>query len=183
LRFPLLVLAGFGFILGWQRWLDASMYYPSDDKESMFLRDYSPMSAVDAFAAQDADRRSLGGTSSGAGEKFVTYTREFEPMFGMRHEQGTALMTRLHGEMAALLSGEGAEILGESGDAESGFRIRYRLGRNVGVAMITPPTEKAYNSVGPPVPNGLEFVSVSVKILEKWFPREPSFEQARLLQP
>jgi len=163
------------------QWIEQSLWnYPTPDKPSALLQSYAPAKVVESFASQQYGRQTASGTSSGAGRKYVTNTRSIEPMFAIRTEDRVALLVALKSDMAAQLIHNRAEILSEGGDADSGFRFTYRLGKNLGTATIPPLAAKHWADHDRPLPSGIEDVDLNITISEKWFPQEAATIQASL---
>ena len=83
-------------------------------------------------------------------------------------------MNALRNDAAVQLIRNGAQILSQSGDPRGGFHFDYKLGHSFGsltilpLALTSPPPRR-----GTPLPAGAMDVTAGIKIIEKWFPKEP----------
>jgi len=158
-----------------------SYVYPTPDKESVFLQNYTP-------PPLDGYRGGQAGSSSSAGRTFVTNTRDFQPCLTLRSGQRDTLIKTLSDDMSVRLLRSGAEILSQSGDPHTGFHVSYKIGKSIGSATISPfaqSTCAGFHTDGTPVGirelgPGTEVLAGSIAITEKWFPKEPNATQARL---
>jgi hypothetical protein len=121
-------------------------YYPTPEKRSAFLRNYSPMPVIDSFKSKESST-SDASVGSGAGEKFVTNERDFRADFAIEPEKRLPLMIALRDDLSAHLIRDGAIILTSSGDAASGFQFTYRLGRKAGSVTVSPLSTDQFKGV------------------------------------
>jgi hypothetical protein len=154
-------------------------YYPTPERQSAFIRDYSPKRVIDMFESNESS--SLGAEmGSGAGQRFVTNERQFDAHFVIESEKRLPLMTALRDDLSANFVHDGAIILTSNGDAGSGFHFTYRLGRNAGSATISPLTIDKGVKRNRFLPEGMQDVSAVITVSEKWFPHEPDSIHASL---
>ena len=153
-------------------------YYPTQERQSAFLRNYSPVPVISRWAIE------TDGTDAGAGsergEKFVPSEGERSATFVMDSEKNLPLMNALRDDIAAQLLTDGATILSRSGDAGSGFRFAYRIGSNEGLATLLPLTIDRRVMRNRPLPDGEREFDADIRISEKWVPREAEAIQASL---
>ena len=168
-----LIVGGFVMTNSWY-------HYPGPGTMSAFLPSYSPQHVIDSFANKEFGGETGSGMSSGAGQRFVSNNRNFEPSFVMRTEQRADLMNALSQDLTAQLLNKHAEILSQSGDASRGFHFTYRLGQNLGSATIAPLRTGTESVDHRALPAGLTNVSSTITIAEQWFPREENAVQASL---
>jgi hypothetical protein len=160
--------------------IDGVLYnYPTPEKQSAFVRDYSPMAVIDSFKSKESST-SDASMGSGAGEKFVTNERDFRADFAIEPEKRLPLMIALRDDLSAHLIRDGAIILSSSGDAGKGFRFIYRLGRNAGSITVSPLRTDQSMGLNRRLPEGFEEIVAEVAVSEKWFPREPDSIRASL---
>ena len=165
------------------------VYMPTPERRSVFIQDYSPNKVIDSFASEKYVGQGMGGMGSSAGyllgldrgsHRYVTNERTMEPWLNIRLDECGPLMTALRDDMLLNLIHDGAEVLSDSGDAGSGYRLRYRIGKIVGSATIAPFTPKRWREHHyadgrveyQPLAIGTQDMAGNIKISEKWFPRE-----------
>jgi len=145
-------------------------YYPTPETESAFLKNYTPRPVIDRF--RENKSFSFGsGFAAGAGRKYVTHQGGFQFHVVMRRENWLPLMNALHNDVLEQLANNGAEVVGQSGNWQVGFRFDYRINQSLGLLIISPV------AVGPParrtilLRDGMEDVTVKIEQTEKWFPK------------
>ena len=145
-------------------------YYPTPETESAFLKSYTPQPVIDQFRehkASSSGRQSDGG----AGHKFVTHHAGFEYRVVMRRENWVPLMAALQKDVLEQLAANDAEVVGQSGNWQDGFRIEYRIDHSIGSLTISPVTLNSRVRRNMPLPEGMEDVTVKIEQTEKWFPK------------
>jgi hypothetical protein len=158
-------------------------YAPGVEHESAFLRNYSPKPVIESFASNEVPLGMGDGIGSGAGWKSVTNKRTIDPMFAIRADRRTPLMTALGEDVAAQLIGNGSTIISRNGDPARGFQFSYKDGTSVGSVTLLPLTDRAGSSLHIPSEDGVKEVRASIAITEKWFARESDAAQASNLGP
>jgi len=160
--------------------------YPTPEKESALLKNYSPQPVIEQFEC-NLPSSYAHPIESSAGRKFVTNKAEFQSFFAMRSDKWMPLMNTLNDDSSAQLLHNGAQILSQSGDPRSGFYFDYKLGNSIGTVTIaplaiTPPSRVRRAS---PLPAGSVEVTAHIELAEKWFPEEPGTipSEARQLHP
>jgi hypothetical protein len=118
-------------------WDQLHTLYPTPETESAFFKNYTPKTVIERF---DAEKGSSYGQHSGggAGRKFVTHTGGFDWYFAMRSDKWVPLMNALRDDASAQLVANGAQILGQTGDARDGFHFEYKLEKSIGTLTISP---------------------------------------------
>ncbi|WP_162601521.1 hypothetical protein [Occallatibacter savannae] len=172
------VLVAFGMFLS--AWEPAHMHYPAPENESAFLRTYSLKRVVLPFVDPPGGISDHTGSAGVAGEDKVEHTADFGESFPMRSDRRVPLMQAVYNDLGQQLRTSGMQILSQSGDVSTGFKIRYRSGKSFGAVSISPLTPgKVQRNM--PLPFGLEDVEVAVEIREKWFPKGLSSDMAQAL--
>lgn len=153
-------------------------YYPKPERQSAFIRDYSPKALIDSFKSEGFNSAVAGDEGSGAGRKFVSSEHKSELFFALQPEKRLPLMNALAHDLDAQLARYGASILSTSGDSIAGFHVTYRVGKNVGSVFIHPlVTNQMLNGNGPPSKQVPEMIA-TIEVSEKWFPQEAASIQA-----
>jgi hypothetical protein len=141
--------------------------YPTPETESAFLKTYSPNSTIEQF--KDAWVASMSsGRVAAAGSGFATHEEDFEPVVVIRNADWVALIQTLRNDVALQLAVQNAEILEESGAIDSGFRIRYALGKSEGTVTLGPLQILHGSQLGTGRIPYKTAVRVRIRIQEKW---------------
>jgi hypothetical protein len=106
----------------WSSGIVLTPFIPLPEKESAFLKNYSPQPVIEQFEC-NLPSSYAHPIESSAGRKFVTNKAEFESFFAMRSDKWMPLMNTLNDDMSAQLLHNGAQILSQSGDPRSGFYL------------------------------------------------------------
>jgi hypothetical protein len=150
--------------------------YPTPEQESSFLRNYTPESVVEQFRLQQSGSRWSNPTSATAGRAYASHQHLFHGQFAIDAKNWMPLMSSVSENLSTQLSLHGAQILDQSGDVRDGFRCDYKVGKNLGRAVISPlrivnlqqgSAEKVQ-------------VALDVSIEEKWFRKEPGLIVVRV---
>lgn len=146
---------------------EALSVYPTPETESAFLKTYSPNSTIEQF--KDAWVASMSsGHGAGAGFGYATHEENFEPIIVIRNEERIALIQNLRSDVASRLAMQNAEILEESGALDTGFKIRYALGKSLGTVTLSPLQSLQGSQLGTGrIPHEMA-VRVRICIQEKW---------------
>lgn len=171
-KFGITILLLMSSIFVWAVIDNGRYYYPSPERKSAFIQNYSPDVIFDAFARNDFNRSAAGSYGSTAGTEFVTNDYQKDPTLVIDWDQHGSLMAELHHEMITQLEHSHAELLSESGDTKNGFHFVYKTGNIVGVAKIQLLIAKGESLSNSPLPERLQAVTPRISISEKWFPRE-----------
>jgi hypothetical protein len=165
-------------------------YYPTEETKSDFIRKYTPehmQEVMKPFLSRSEEVQSSYG--AGAGKDFVTNDRTIEPYVAVQPEMMTQLMGALRDDLSAQLTHDGAKRISETGAYPDRIRITYRLGQNIGSAVlsswVTNSRASHYDRTGAMVepPEGTEYMIASIAISEKWFPKQEKALQASLKDP
>lgn len=148
----------------------AFTYYPTPETESAFLKSYTPKPVIDQFREKKSSSWS-GSMSAGAGHKFVTHEGGFEFHVVMRRENWVPLMNALQQDVLEQLAVNDAEVVNQTGNGQTGFRLDYRIDRTIGSLIILPVALNSRVQRNMPLPEGLEDVTVKIEQTEKWFPK------------
>jgi hypothetical protein len=147
--------------------------YPTPETQSAFLKSYTATPVVDRFKAKQGFS-SQRSADSAAGRKFVTHHSEEEQYFVIESELKPTLIAAMNDDIAKKLVRQGAQIVGQT-DSQSGFEVRYELGKSKGVVALDP-----LQNVDPrivmgsiPVPTGNEALILRVRIAETWSKLDP----------
>jgi hypothetical protein len=188
MKFAWRLVAGIIFVVLVAHSLDAAMkidglwyYYPTPEKQSVFIRNYSPEPVIEMFKFRNSNSASAGDIGSGAGRRFVTSERKFQGFIALDSKNGLPLMAAMGDDISVQLIQDGATILSRSGSASSGFHFTYRLGKSVGSATVFPLKMNGFVTRNSPLPEGIQDMTATVAISEKWFPKEESSIQASLV--
>jgi hypothetical protein len=139
--------------------------YPPADLTSAFLRNYTPKPVIDSFASSEYS--SEWGESKGWSAGSNLNEREIRPGFTIQSEDQFLLMTAVKDDINDELAKYGATVLSQSGDLQSGFLFKYKLGANRGSIDLSPLTTNSGIHRNTPLPDGIADVRFSVKIAEK----------------
>jgi hypothetical protein len=147
-----------------------SLYYPTPETESAFLKSYTPEHVIDRFREKwgSSHSRSFG---SSAGRDFVPHNAGFEFDVVLRRESWMPLLNALRDDARQQLANNGAEVLSQSGNSQDGFRFDYKINQSTGSLRISPLAIHSHIRRNMPLPQGLEDVSVKIEQTEKWFPK------------
>jgi hypothetical protein len=142
------------------------------DNRSTFLKSFSVQQVSDRFGAPFTS----DSTSVIPSQGFVTNIREIDPCFMLPEEKIEPLMTELKANISTQLLQNGAEIISNSGDADQGFHLTYRLGRTLGSASIIF-TDATGKGECPPNLHLQDLVAdrtvlAQISIRERWFPND-----------
>ena len=110
-----------------------AIYQPRGEK-SGFLENYNPESVIDRYRVVGEP----ANYSRGAGDSHQKFTGSFEGHFIIESRDRSALIAALRDDVFAKLGHYGAQSLSQTGDAQEGFRIEYKLGKSVGTVTISP---------------------------------------------
>ena len=160
-------------------WHDLSLFYPTPETESAFLRSYTPKHVIDRFRENKSSSFS-GSKSAGAGHAFVTHQAGFEFRVVLRRENWLLLMNALRDDVLEQLANNEAEVLSERGNPQDGFRFDYRINRSIGSVIISPVAMNSRFRRNMPLPDGMDDVTVKIEQTEKWFPKGLGTTQASL---
>lgn len=145
-------------------------YYPTPETESAFRKNYTPRRVIDRF--HENKGFSFGsGFAAGAGRKYVTHQGRFQFHVVMRRENWLPLMNALQNDVREQLANNGAEVVGQSGNWQDGFRFDYRINQSVGLLIISPMAISAPARRARLLQEGMEEVTVKIEQMEKWFPK------------
>lgn len=163
----------------WMMWESSHLLYATPETESAFLKNYTPQHVIERFQCNESSSHGRG-SGGGAGKDFVTHQASFNWFFAMRSDKLLPLMTALNDDLTAQLSLNGAQILSRSGDARTGFRYDYRLGKSIGSVTISPVSLDSGIHRATPLPKCMVDVATKVELAEKWYPKEQTAMQASL---
>jgi hypothetical protein len=165
--FLLLLMVSGAFI-----WDNSHLLHATPETESAFLKSYTPQHVIEQFQCNE---RGSGGTakgnSAGASKAFVTHEVSFRSFFPMRSDKLLPLTIAVNDDVVALLNLTGAQILSRSGDARTGFRYDYKLGRSLGTVNISPVSLDSRIHRAMPLPKQMVDVETKVELAEKWYPK------------
>lgn len=174
----ILVLLAFAlFLNAWDR---THMHYPAPENESAFLRAYSLKPVVLPYVDPPGGTSDSSGSGGGAGTDRVEHKATFGEYFTMRSEQKGPLMQAVYNNLVLQVRTSGMQILSQSGDVSTGYKVRYRSGNSFG-AVVIHPLEPGKVQRNMPLAHGLEDVGVTVDVKEEWFPKGVSAEVAQAL--
>ncbi|MGA2350136.1 MAG: hypothetical protein ABSF70_06880 [Terracidiphilus sp.] len=176
------------------------VYSPTPERESVFIRNYSALKVIGSFTSEKYLGQGGAGGGSSEGFRFgigsalpgyVANERSMEPFLTIRSNDRVPLMIALRADMVSQLIQDGAEILSNSGDPDSGFYLEYRIGKSIGSATIAPLTPKRWRERHyadgrieyPLLAAGTEDMAADISISEKWFPQESNAIRASLREP
>lgn len=142
--------------------------YPTPETQSAFLKSYRATPVVDRFKAKQSSS-SQSSADSAAGRKFVTHHSEEDQYFVIESALKPMLIATMKDDMAEQLVKQGAQIVRQT-DSQSGFEVRYELGKSRGVVALDP-----LQNVDPrilmgsiPIPTGNAALILRVRIAETW---------------
>jgi hypothetical protein len=150
--------------------------YPTPEQESSFLRSYTPESVVEQFRLQRSGSRWSNLASAAVGRTFASHRHLFDGQFAIDAKNWMPLMSSMSENLSTQLSLRGAQILNQSGDARDGFHCDYKVGKNLGWAVISP---LRIVNVQQGSADKLQ-VALDVSIEEKWFRQEPGLIDLRI---
>ena len=165
-------------------------YSPTEETKSEFIKKYTPEHMQQVMKPFISERQDvLSGYSAGAGKNFVTNERTIEPYIAIQPAMVAQLMAALRDDLSAQLTRDGATLISESGAYPDRIRITYRLGQNIGSALLSSSVTNSraahYDLTGAMVepPAGTEYMIASIAISEKWFPKPEKALEASLKNP
>jgi len=145
------------------------LYSPSQDHESVFLREYSPRPVIESFAAPYS--LEIGdGVSSAAGSRFVTNERTIDSTFAVKAGNSPAFMTAMSENLAAQFMRRGARIVARKVGPRGEYQLAYLDGTSAGSVSCFPLANEPSQS-GIPA-SWTNRVRARIVISEKWFPTE-----------
>jgi hypothetical protein len=181
-KLALVILAGVG-LLGFISVVNHLWYvYPTPATESAFLKNYSPNTVIEQFQCKNEGAQETNLVSAGAGRRFVSNERVFEPRFVIKSRDWMPLMIALDHDVSFQLSQRGAEILSRTGDPRGGYRIQYQADKSVGDVAVEPLGLISVSSVSGPkaiLPDDEQAVDLRITIHEKWFKSKPGMMKAK----
>jgi hypothetical protein len=160
-----------------------SYVYPTPETESAFLKNYTPDTVVGRFQRMNHGAQESSTTSAGAGRKFVSNERVFEPRFVIKSRDWMPLMVSLDQDLSFQLSHQGAEIVSQTGDPREGYRIEYQADKSFGEVTLEPLRLVSVASVPGPravLPDDEQAVDLRITIHEKWFKSKPGMITAKV---
>ena len=160
------------------------MIYPTPNSCSAFVRNYNPQPVIDAFESSQGGSSSSGdGNGQSAGFRFITNKRDITHGFALQKARRLKFMNALDQSILSQLAANGASIIGHSGDPQLGFHYSYRIGPTTGTVWLSPLRPNLGVHRGMALPEGIEDVTFTISITEKWFPGTPANVQAALKLP
>jgi hypothetical protein len=152
-------------------WDHFRLIYPSSETKSSFLKSYTPQPVIDGF--RDLSQGSSYGQhqGSGAGRNSVAESSRFEFYIVLRHDQWMPLMTALEADALQQLAQNGANVVSRTGNPRNGFHLDYKITQSIGSLTILPLALTSPAPTGPPLPQGVNHVTVKIEQSETWFPK------------
>jgi hypothetical protein len=157
--------------------------YPTTERQSAFLRNYSPDAVIEQFQCKSEGAQTSHSLTAGAGRKFVRRESAFRPRFVIKSKDWMPLMAALDQDLSFQLSQQGAEILNQTGDPREGYRIEYQSDKSLGEIAVEPLRLISVTSVSGPraiLPDDEQAVDLRITIQEKWFKTKPGMITARI---
>ena len=112
--------------------------YATPERESTFLKSYSPDATIKGFAVPNWGITGSRGDSAGSGIGEATFRKDFDPRFVIRPEDRQELITALSQGIVSTLKQTGAYLTQQTGDAENGFQFKYTQGESAGTITLGP---------------------------------------------
>ena len=176
-----LVAAVVGFI-GLQT-IDRFLYiHPTPNTQSAFLRTYAPKETVQRFIDKQQTSSATYSEQSSGGWKFASHQRAFGTLFVISSKDWMPLMSALQEDISSRLTGQGAQVLYQTGDARQGFHFDYKAGKTMGDVTVEPlKIDRTLPvSCAPETACGEIGVELHIVIHEKWFRTEPGAMSLRI---
>jgi len=150
------------------------------NRESAFLRQYTPQAVVATLRYDGFSDRWAEGTCEVGCTRSTTAWRTFEGTFAIPSAQCLPLMDAVRDDIATQLVQQKAKIRRVSGDSQDGFNIDYEMDNILGSVTIFPlqvfagTSKRDWSAPGPP-PATIP-VTLKVRLDEKWGPEWPALE-------
>lgn len=147
---------------------DSRMVYATPDRESAFLKSYSPDNTIKGFAIPNWGVTGSSGNSAGAGYGEARFKKDFDSRFVIRPEDRHGLSMALTETIVAMISDTGAQLTEQTGNENDGFQFKYTAGKSAGTITLGPvrqgPSKPWFRYLNP----GEIPVQVQMTIRETW---------------
>jgi hypothetical protein len=117
---------------------DSRTVYATPDRQSAFLREYTPENTIKGFAIPNWGVTGSSGNSAGAGVGEARFRKDFDSRFVIRPEDRHWLSMALTETIVAMIADTGAQLTEQTGNENNGFQFKYTEGKSAGTITLGP---------------------------------------------